>query len=119
MPRFNNVLRAAAFAAVLAGVAGCSEYVDRRDMISIAGGDAVQSDKVTQMVDPWPRHAADRNIAYDGAVIEGAVSRYRSGNVIRPVGTGTSASYQPPANPNQQNNNTPLGPTVNGSATAK
>jgi hypothetical protein len=96
--------------------AGCSEYTDRRDMISITGGDAVQTDKVTQMVDPWPRHAGDRNIAYNGAVAQAAQERYRTGRVIPPNGTGTSATYQ-----QQQNNSTPLGPTVNqsGASTVK
>lgn len=119
MPRFNNALRATVLATVLASVAGCSEYTDRRDVISIRGGDAVQADKVAQMVDPWPRASADRNIAFNGAMMEGALARYRSGSVIRPAGTGTSASYQPPQNQNAQNNTAPLGPTVNASATAK
>lgn len=116
MPRFNNAPRIAVLVTVLAAAAGCSEYTDRRDMISITGGDAVQTDKVTQMVDPWPRHAGDRNIAYNGAVAQAAQERYRTGRVIPPNGTGTSATYQ-----QQQNNSTPLGPTVNqsGASTVK
>jgi hypothetical protein len=116
VPRFNNAPRIAVLATVLAAAAGCSEYTDRRDMISITGGDAVQTDKVTQMVDPWPRHAGDRNIAYNGAVAQAAQERYRTGRVIPPNGTGTSATYQ-----QQQNNSTPLGPTVNqsGASTVK
>lgn len=115
MPRFNNVARLAVLTTVLAGVAGCSEYTDRRDMISIQGGDAVQTDKVTQMVDPWPAAAANRNIAYNGAVMQGAYERYRTGRVIPPNSTGTSATYQQ----QQPNNTTPLGPTVNQSGAAK
>ncbi len=118
MPRFNNAPRIAVLVTVLAAAAGCSEYTDRRDMISITGGDAVQTDKVTQMVDPWPRHAGDRNIAFNGAVAQAAQERYRTGRVIPPNGTGTSATYQQQQQPN---NATPLGPTVNqsGASTVK
>lgn len=114
MPPFSKPLRAVVFGAALAGVAGCTQYTDRRDMISIRGGDAVQADKVTMMVDPWPRHAAERNIAYNGVVMQSAYERYRSGRVIQPVGTGTSGTYQQQSqNPGAgANNNTPVGPTV-------
>ena len=62
----SNMLRTLALAALLAALAGCSEYLDRRDTISLGGGDAVATDKVTQMVDPWPRASADNNIAFNG-----------------------------------------------------
>jgi hypothetical protein len=84
-----------------AGIAGCSEYLDRRDALSVQSGNAVQTDKVSQMVDPWPAASADRNIAFNGSVMESAVERYRTGRVIQPVGNGTSTTYQAA----QQNNN--------------
>ena len=110
----SNVLRGAALAAVITALAGCSNYFDRRDMISIKGGDAMQTDKVTQMVDPWPRQSGNRNIASNGQVIENAYARYRTGHVISPSGTGTSSSYQS----NSQANAAPVGPTVTDSAAA-
>jgi hypothetical protein len=110
----NNLLRALALAALLAALAGCSEYLDRRDTISLGGGDSVATNKVTQMVDPWPRASADKNIAFNGAKMETAVERYRTGRVIRPQGIGTSASYQQDSN--NQNNTAPVGPTVTQSA---
>ena len=39
----------------VAALAGCSEYLDRRDTISLNGGNSVATNEVTQMVDPWPR----------------------------------------------------------------
>ena len=51
---------------MLAALAGCSEYLDRRETISLSGGNAVATNEVTQMVDPWPRDSANRNIAYNG-----------------------------------------------------
>jgi hypothetical protein len=108
----SNVLRGLALASAITTLAGCSDYFDRRDMISIKGGDAVQTNKLTQMVDPWPRQSANRNIASNGEVIENAYERYRTGRVIPPSGTGTSTSYQS----NSQPNAAPVGPTVTSAA---
>lgn len=105
-----DLMRGAVLAIALLSLAGCSEYLARRDSISPYGGDTVEGDKLVQMVDPWPRAAADRNIAYNGVVMEGAIERYRTGRVIHPNAAGTSTSYAPSA---PQNNTTPLGPTVN------
>ena len=66
----SNVLRALALAALVAALAGCSEYLDRRDTISLGGGDAVATNRVAQMVDPWPRASANRNIAFNGEKME-------------------------------------------------
>ena len=106
----SNTLRTLALALLLAALAGCSEYLDRRETISLGGGDSVAADKVSQMVDPWPRDSANRNIAFDGAKMETAVERYRTNRVISPRGIGTSASYQQGSN--GQNNGSPVGPTV-------
>jgi hypothetical protein len=110
----SNMLRTLALAALLAALAGCSEYLDRRDTIFLGGGDSVATNKVTQMVDPWPRASADKNIAFNGNKMESAVERYRTNRVIRPQGIGTSASYQQDSN--MQNNTAPVGPTVTQSA---
>jgi hypothetical protein len=104
---FSNTVRALAIAAAIAALSGCSEYVDRRDTISIRGGDAVNTNVVTQMVDPWPRESAERNIAFNGDKMESAVARYRTNKVIQPQGIGTSTSYQ---GGNQANNATPAAP---------
>jgi len=71
-------------------------YLDRRDTVSLAAGDAVAANKVTHMVDPWPIRAGDRNIAYDGERMAAAAERYRTDKVKNPVGTGTSSvKYDP------------------------
>lgn len=109
MRPFSKALRRLALAAVLVALAGCSEYLDRRDTIALSGGNAVATNQVTQMVDPWPRDSANRNIAFNGEKMQSAVERYRTNKVIPPVGTGTSSTYQAPA---AQNNAAPVGPTV-------
>jgi hypothetical protein len=83
---------------IAAGVtlAGCSDiYYDRREAISLSAGDAIATDKVTQMVDPWPAHVANRNIAFNGQRMQTAHERYRNNRVIIPVNVTTSSSaYQ-------------------------
>jgi hypothetical protein len=109
----SNAVRTFTFAAVLATLGGCSEYLDRRDTIALSGGNAVATNQVTLMVDPWPRDSANRDIAFNGNKMESAFERYRTNKVIQPTGTGTSATYeQAPGPAGAQNNSAPVGPTV-------
>jgi hypothetical protein len=112
MRPFNKIAGALALAGLLAS---CSEYLDHRDTVSLNGGNAVAQNKIVQMVDPWPRESANRNIAHNGYVMESAMTRYRNGQVIAPRGTTTSNSYSAPPAANASaaaNNSAPLGPTV-------
>ncbi|MFA6267316.1 MAG: hypothetical protein WC670_16555 [Pseudolabrys sp.] len=118
MPPFSKFLRPAtsllAVAPVIVALTGCSEYLDRTDTMTWQSGNAVQTDKVTQMVDPWPAVSANRDIAFDGAVMETAMTRYRTGRVITPKGIssdGSAANNAPPPPPPP--GSTPIGPTVN------
>lgn len=111
MPPFSKFVTIPAAASLLA-LAGCSEYLHRTDTMSWQSGNAVQTNKVTQMVDPWPAVSANRDIAFDGAVMGTAMTRYRTGRVIQPRGLSSDpvAPAQPaPTAPSA----TPLGPTVN------
>ena len=85
---------AAALATILgAMLSGCSDmYYDRRDTISLASGEAMAANRVTHIIDPWPPHAANRNIAYNGEKAAVAAERYRTGRVIPPVNATTSSS---------------------------
>jgi hypothetical protein len=112
MRPLSNAMRLTASAILMAALGGCSEYTDRRDTIAPSSGNAVAADKVTHMVDPWPPASGNRNVVYNGAVMQNAYQRYRTGQVIAPNGTGTSATYQGVP----QQNTTPLGPTVTQSA---
>jgi hypothetical protein len=108
----NKVAGVLVIASVLTVLSGCSEYLDRRDTVSIHGGDAVATDKVTQMVDPWPPASAQKNIGFNGERMESALERYRTNRVYQPVGIGTAATYQQQPAPQSNTNTTPLGPTV-------
>lgn len=75
-------LAAAALSAVLGA---CSDiYYDRRDTVALGGPDAVATNRVTHIADPWPRHSSDNNIAFNGERLQGAVERYRRHEVIMP-----------------------------------
>ena len=111
MGRFSSAMRVLTLITGLVCLAGCSEYTDRRDSISLDGGNAMATNIDTQMVDPWPRDSANRNIAFNGARMETAVERYRTNRVIPPRGIGTSGAYTDPG-ASAQNNATPVGPSV-------
>ena len=116
MRPFSNALRTFALGALLVVLGGCSEYLDRRDTIVQSGGNAVATNMVTQMVDPWPPASADHNIAFNGVRMESAFERYRNNRVIAPRGIGTSSTYQDAggggAGGGGQNTSAPVGPAV-------
>ena len=118
---FRSATRAIVATALLgAMLGGCSEYYfDRRDTITLYSGDAVATNRVTQMIDPWPVASGRRNIAYSGEKAAIAAERYRTGRVIPPINATTSsaayvgaqqqaqptANSQAPSSPNTSNNN--------------
>lgn len=110
MPSFSKCLRPVALVSLIA-LGGCSDYLHRNDTLSWQSGNAVQGNKVTQMVDPWPAVAANRDIAFDGAVMQTAMTRYRTGRVIQPKGLSSESAAAAP--PPAATNAAPLGPTVN------
>jgi hypothetical protein len=117
MRPFSNAVRTIALAGLFAVLGGCSEYLDRRDSVALSGGNAVATNVVTHMVDPWPRESANRNIAFNGEKMETAIERYRTNKVIAPRGIGTSSTYQDSGG-SGQNTAAPLGPSVTAPAAA-
>ena len=84
---------ALAIALLGALLGGCSEYYfDRRDTITLHSGESMATNRVTQMIDPWPRASGQRNIAYNGEKAATASERYRTGRVIPPVNATTSSA---------------------------
>jgi type IV pilus biogenesis protein CpaD/CtpE len=120
MSALNKVALAAVLAAALAGcsanpVLDPNGYLDRRDQISLTAGDAVANNIAIQMVDPWPAHAGQRNIGFDGQKMQTAVERYRNNKVIPPRGIAASGVYTPPPPDNSgpsAANMTPVGPMI-------
>src|SRR3977135_3941818 len=95
MSRSNAPAILALAATTLLGA--CTDmYLDRRDPVSFAAGDAAAVNKVTHMVDPWPVRAGDRNIMHDGERMATAVERYRTDKVKALMGSSTSSvKYEP------------------------
>jgi len=77
-------------------LAGCSDiYFDRRETVALSADDHIGVNRVAQMIDPWPRDSAKRDIAYNGQKMQSAVERYRTGRVVAPVNiTTSSTTYQ-------------------------
>jgi hypothetical protein len=91
--------RTSALAILIAAAAtlgGCSDiYYDRRESIAVGAGDAIETNKVTQVVDPWPPYVNNRNFAFNGQRMQAAHERYRHNKVITPVNVTTSSTaYQ-------------------------
>lgn len=78
----------AVVAIVGAMLAGCSDpglYLDRRDSIALSAGDAIEANKVGQVIDPWPAYSGNTNIAFNGQRMQSAVERYRTNLVTPPI----------------------------------
>ena len=114
---FRFAIRLPAVAVVLGlALSGCSDlYHDRRDAISLVSGEAMAANRVTHTIDPWPPHAENRNIAYNGERAATASERYRTGRVIPPVNATTSsaaysqAAQQAQSTANSQASSAPAG----------
>lgn len=91
---FPCATRTAIGAALVAVTLGaCSDlYYERRDTVMVISGEAMNANRVTHTIDPWPPASANRNIAYNGEKAAVASERYRTGRVIPPVNATTSSA---------------------------
>lgn len=80
----------------ITGNAGCAQYLDRKDTVAFSAGNAVQTNIVAHLIDPWPKHARLRNIPFDGERMRGAVERYRKNEVTDPRTPSGSRGSSPP-----------------------
>ena len=92
--RNRMCLRVGAGVLLAAMLAGCSDlYYDRRETVSFGAKDAMASALAAQIIDPWPPASADRNIARNGVVVQSAIERYRTCQVIQPRIASSSGIY--------------------------
>jgi hypothetical protein len=98
-PGINGARRAIAVTVMLGALlAGCSDiYFDRRETIAPGAGNAVAANQVEQMVDPWPAHANDKNLTFNGERMQRAVECYRIDKVTQPVDLDPSSDAALPA----------------------
>ncbi|KAB0265766.1 hypothetical protein [Microvirga brassicacearum] len=73
----------AAFVSIIAAgnLIGCAEYVDRKDTIAFSAGNAVQTNIVTHVTDPWPPSSRNKNFAVNGQRMQRAIENYRCGTI--------------------------------------
>jgi hypothetical protein len=91
-PRIERLLLLSAL--LIAGnvLAGCSDiYFDRRETVALGADDAKATNEIVQMIDPWPPHVGQRQIAFDGTKMQTAVERYRTNRTFAPVNATTSS----------------------------
>ena len=70
---------ALAVALATSSLTACAEYMDRKNTIAFSAGNAVQTNVVTHVPDPWPVHSANKNIAFSGERMARAVRCYQLG----------------------------------------
>jgi len=95
--RASRAIAAAVACATL--LAGCSDiYFDRRETVSLGAANAVASNMVGQMVDPWPRYSNNNNLAFNGERMQRAVECYRKDKVTQPadLNPSTDTAVPPP-----------------------
>jgi len=85
--------------ALLAGCADPDLYLDRRETVALGAEDAVASNMITQMVDPWPRRSNDNNLTFNGERMQRAVECYRVDKVTQPADLNPSTSSDATAAP--------------------
>jgi hypothetical protein len=54
------------------------DWFERRDSVTLQAGDATAANKAIQMRDPWPPYVNNRNIQFDGRVMDNAIDRYKA-----------------------------------------
>jgi hypothetical protein len=99
-PRIKSASRAVAAAVAFGALlAGCSDiYYARRETIALGAEDAVASNMVEQMVDPWPRHSDNNNLTFNGERMQRAIECYRKDKVTQPadLNPSTDSGAPPP-----------------------
>jgi hypothetical protein len=98
MPRSSKTASLRAAAAVVAlstTLVACSDiYLDRRETVALNADNAVATNRIVQTIDPWPAHASNNNIAYNGDKMRSAAERYRTGKIVEPQGLGTTSNWK-------------------------
>jgi hypothetical protein len=74
------------------GLAGCSEYVERRESLTQTSGEAVARNLLVHTIDPWPIEAFDPRITSSGARMQRVVRKYECGDAGTRGGQASSTT---------------------------
>lgn len=61
-------------------LAGCVDYLEHRDTVTLRAGDAQAWNRAVHTADPWPPHAMNNDILGDGPRTARVIQRYSTGN---------------------------------------
>lgn len=61
-------------------LAGCADYLNRYDTVTLAAGDAQQQNRLIHALDPFNPASMDTRIPTDGQRIAGVAAKYRHGS---------------------------------------
>ncbi len=64
----------------IGSLSACADYVERRDTITLAAGEAQSWNRAVHTTDPWPPYVMNTNIPGDGQRTDAAIRRYSTGN---------------------------------------
>lgn len=81
---------------LLIALGGCVDYVERRDTITLAAGDAQAWNKVVHTADPWPPYAMNNHIPGDGRRTAQVIQRYSTGNGTNNANAGSDGASASP-----------------------
>ena len=70
---------------------GHDQYFARRDSIALGLGDSMHSNRVIHTIDPWPRHAKDDKLEFDGQRMDLSIELYQKNESIEPEGLSTAS----------------------------
>lgn len=62
------------------GLAGCVDYTEHRDTVTLRAGDAQAWNKVVHIADPWPPYVMNTRIPGDGKRTAVVIQRYSTGD---------------------------------------
>lgn len=86
-PPLKRYARLALVAVLPTLVAGCIDYTNRYEGVTLAAGDAVDANQAIQTIDPWPPTAFRTTIPSDGQRVMRGMNRYTP-----PAGGGGAAT---------------------------
>jgi hypothetical protein len=89
----NAMTRVLMVAAIAGCLGGCEAgiYLDRKDTVLLSDGSAAHANMMQHVIDPWPAHARNRDIAFNGPRMQAAVERYCQDKIKNPPSTSTTA----------------------------
>lgn len=92
LPRNNRILAGALLAFAFAPLAGCADYLNHRDTITLAAGDSKNANTAIHTVDPQANRAEQTVIYSDGKYIRNVMDNYHA----RPVNAQQVYAGGPP-----------------------